>query len=83
MKYLFLFCLSVIALASCGDMRDKGQRTADAVNNSENTEWWRSEFKVVTIDGCEYLTYALGGRTGVMTHKGNCTNPIHKCPCQN
>ena len=32
------------------------------------------------IDGCEYLVgHVPGGDYGwVMTHKGNCNNPIHK-----
>jgi hypothetical protein len=32
--------------------------------------------KVVEVEGCEYL---VGGydRSGLLTHKGNCKNPIH------
>jgi len=36
-------------------------------------------FKVVEHDGCEYITYGLGLSNGVMAHKGNCKNPIHRC----
>lgn len=35
------------------------------------------EVYVVTIDSCEYLYGRWGNGTWV-THKGNCTNPIHK-----
>jgi hypothetical protein len=39
------------------------------------------KFKVVTIDGCEYLyrsnrTYH-GYDVATLTHKGNCANPYH------
>lgn len=30
----------------------------------------------VTIDGCQYL-YGVWGHATVLTHKGNCNNPIH------
>jgi fluoride ion exporter CrcB/FEX len=31
------------------------------------------------IDGCEYIeTYSHGSHTSTLTHKGNCSNPIHK-----
>ena len=36
------------------------------------------EIEVVVIDGCEYFIYCPGSSGGMMTHKGNCSNPIHK-----
>jgi hypothetical protein len=37
------------------------------------------KFKVVTIDGCQYIHNAnLIAYQGFMSHKGNCTNRIHK-----
>ncbi len=39
-------------------------------------------YSVVTIDGCEYIevTFCAGCNNGYysLTHKGNCSNPIHK-----
>ncbi len=32
------------------------------------------------IDGCQYIGNTLGG-SATLTHKGSCTNPIHRCPC--
>lgn len=32
---------------------------------------------VVMIDDCEYL-YGPWGNASVLTHKGNCNNPVHK-----
>ncbi len=41
-------------------------------------------FEILEIEDCEYIYYKsqLGGQQGiaVMSHKGNCKNPIH---CQN
>ena len=33
--------------------------------------------EVVIIDSCQYL-FAIGGSRVVLTHKGNCNNPVHK-----
>jgi len=30
------------------------------------------KYSVITIDGCEYITYHIGSNNGMMTHKGNC-----------
>ena len=37
------------------------------------------QYIVVTIDGCQYLaTHVSGGSGGwALTHKGNCSNPVH------
>lgn len=34
------------------------------------------EIRVVTYDSCEYLISGYD-RSGILTHKGNCKNPIH------
>jgi len=39
------------------------------------TTWNGSEVKIVIIDGCEYLYVFSDTRS--LTHKGNCSNPIH------
>jgi hypothetical protein len=33
--------------------------------------------QILVIDSCEYL-YGAWGHATVLTHKGNCSNPIHK-----
>lgn len=33
----------------------------------------------IRLDGCQYIE--ISGVNG-LSHKGNCDNPIHKCPCQ-
>ena len=32
--------------------------------------------EIITVDSCEYL-YGPWGNATVLTHKGNCKNPIH------
>lgn len=42
-----------------------------------------SEYKIIEIDGCEYIKYDGGensaNRVYVLVHKGNCKNIIHNC----
>lgn len=35
--------------------------------------------RIVKYGNCEYLVTG-GGDTRAMSHKGDCSNPIHKCP---
>jgi hypothetical protein len=35
-----------------------------------------NKIEIVTIESCEYL-YGPWGNATVLTHKGNCKNPIH------
>ena len=44
------------------------------------------DFEIVIIDSCEYLVIAEDFKMnpkgfGFMAHKGNCSNPIHSCDC--
>lgn len=41
-----------------------------------------NSIKTVVYDGCEYLMFITYGGVGVLSHKGNCSNPIHKCNCK-
>jgi hypothetical protein len=34
--------------------------------------------KIVVIDQCEYIQFRTHNLYDVITHKGNCNNPIHK-----
>jgi hypothetical protein len=36
------------------------------------------EYPVVVIGGCEYLQYKTHYKHFGITHKGNCTNEVHK-----
>ena len=35
---------------------------------------------ITTIEGCEYFVNENAYGNSI-THKGNCSNPIHKCNC--
>lgn len=67
MKYLLLI---IILFTSCRQPNvDKAP--TEFVVKPENVP-----LDIVEIDGCEYLFGDWGNAT-VLTHKGNCSNPIH------
>lgn len=67
-----LFVLTVIStlLYSCGDMNVEQKE-------SETNLGYTSNLKIIKIEECEYFFGDWGNAT-VLTHKGDCTNPIHK-----
>lgn len=46
---------------------------------STSPERFKSKYKVVTVDKCEYIQYASSFGFVEVTHKGDCKNPIHDC----
>lgn len=52
-----------------------------APNQSQSKQF--GDYKIKTIEGCEYIEYDYGittQRVYSLTHKGNCSNKIHsKC----
>ena len=67
---LFILALA-IGMVGCYDVNVKHEST-DYVIRANN-----KPLTIVVVDSCEYLYCEWGGAT-VLTHKGNCSNPIHK-----
>ena len=65
MKKLLLLIIPLILLG-CGSPKERAERVA---NN----------YFVITIDSCEYIIAKapLGDYGWLLSHKGNCKNPIH------
>jgi len=51
----------------------------NSIHNHKSNKFWYSER---IIEGCEYLTYPVDYGWMAMTHKGNCTNAIHRLTIQ-
>ena len=67
MKYLLLV---MILLVSCH------QPTVEKKPTTYILEPGYPPLQVMLIDSCQYL-YGAWGNATVLTHKGDCTNPIH------
>jgi len=69
MKKILIVTL-VLGIFSCKS-QNVNKRTTNYV-----VEYGNLPLKIVVIEGCEYF-YGEWGAATVMTHKGNCKNPIH------
>ena len=67
MKYLLLVMILLVSCHQPTVERKPTTYVVDAVN---------PPLQLVYIDSCEYL-YGEWGNATVLTHKGDCTNPIH------
>lgn len=56
--------IPIIFLFACGNEHVQEDHAHIKINGA-----W---FRLYTIDSCEYYGYDVGGRTGILTHKGNC-----------
>ena len=67
---LFILALA-IGMVGCYDVNVERKSTDYVLRGGNNP------LIIVVIDSCEYL-YGEWGNATVLTHKGNCSNPIHK-----
>jgi hypothetical protein len=62
--------LGIIGLFGCNESNVKTKQTEFYIKDYD-------PLKIVEIDSCQYLFGDWGNAT-ILTHKGNCDNPIHK-----
>lgn len=71
MKKLLIATLLIGMIGGCTESNVKSNQTEYVIINTYKP------LKIVVIDSCQYLLGDYGSAT-VLTHKGNCNNPIHK-----
>ena len=71
MKKLLILTLLIGMMCGCTESNVKSNQTEYVIINTYKP------LKIVVIDSCQYLLGDYGSAT-VLTHKGNCNNPIHK-----
>jgi hypothetical protein len=67
----FITTLILISLNSCNPSPEK------KLNKPNVIEF--TNYDIYTIEGCEYVRFGRGNHSWG-SHKGNCSNPIHKGP---
>lgn len=75
--YLLVFLIGPL-LISCD--RNEGVL---GKSNSVNANGLKNDYKIIKIEGCEYIMYDAGSgysNAGFLAHKGNCVN--HKNGCE-
>jgi len=70
MNKLFI-ALTLLTFTSCTDSNVETKATNIQVGS------YSTPIRIIVVDGCEYLWGDWGNAT-VLTHKGNCSNSIHK-----
>jgi hypothetical protein len=79
MKHILIAGLLILTGCSIkeADHREEKEVTVkEYYLNLSNTTVCVSEYE---IDGCQYIGHLTGNRqANYLTHKGNCTNPIHR-----
>ncbi len=76
---IITFAVSAILFYSCGQ-RNSSHETAPTSRRLEldtATIYYDQQYKVYTLEGCEYIVVDHGDRKWG-SHKGTCKNPIHK-----
>jgi len=71
MKKLILTTLFIGMMSGCKESNIEKQKTFYNFGDG------KPPIEIVTIESCEYI-YGSWGYATVLTHKGNCKNPIHK-----
>lgn len=81
---LILICFGVVLagllllIAGCQVQQEK-QETKIRISTIPDTNVLSyNEFRIIEIEGCEYILLAERTNSQSLTHKGNCKNPIHK-----
>ena len=71
--------LGLIFLSSCSVAADKKESLSAAKKEYQlNFDDYSVSINEYEIDGCQYIGRIGGNRqANYLTHKGNCTNPIH------
>ena len=76
---LIFVALVIFLVTSCDKApRDPFPQTKPHRTELDNTsEYFDQHYKVYTFEGCEYILVGVG-KYQWGSHKGNCSNPIHK-----
>lgn len=83
MKILASTILILTVLTSCNlqDAKTDNGNSEISTIEQEIKNISVNKLSVIVYDGCEYIIYkedkAANSSYGFMTHKGNCSNPIH------
>ena len=65
--------------------KDEGQKRIENLPQGpkmleKNSEYYDQNYRVYELNGCEYIVANYGNQQWG-SHKGDCKNTIHGCPC--
>ena len=76
------FLIILFLLSSC---KDEEQIRRESLPEGpkilkKDSEYYDQNYRIYELNGCEYIVISYGNQQWG-SHKGDCKNPIHKCPC--
>ena len=74
MNKLFTAVLLVLMASSCTEQPTSVTKPSEHVISLD--QFGGTKLNVIEVEGCEYFVGNYD-RSGLLTHKGNCKNPIH------
>jgi len=73
----FIVMLIICLLAGCSDSPGYSRFSATKTNEVVDVDFENNYFHVIKINGCEYF-YFNNTYGDSLSHKGDCSNPIHR-----
>ena len=78
MKYIIVLLISILLLSCQSEQqRQKSIKDSQSTELDSNSTHYDKQFKIWTLDSCQYVVVGYGNYSWG-SHKGDCTNPIHK-----
>lgn len=83
-KTYSIILLSVL-LSLAVSCKDEEQKRIESLPQGpkileKNSEYFDQNYRVYELNQCEYIVVNYGNQQWG-SHKGDCKNPIHNCPC--
>jgi hypothetical protein len=75
---IFFIALVILMLTSCEDrVQVSTKPDPHRMELDNSSKYYDQNYNVYTLEGCEYIVVGVG-KMQWGSHKGNCSNPIHK-----
>lgn len=76
---VIILITTLVTMQSCGHIETGPHAGSNKIEIGKTVVTEGYSVEILEIDSCEYVAYCIGSQTGLLTHKGNCKNPIHCC----
>lgn len=79
---IILLSILLSLAVSCKDEEQKriGSLPQGPKILEKNSEYFDQNYRIYELNQCEYIVVNYGNQQWG-SHKGDCKNPIHNCPC--
>ena len=81
-SYIALLSALLFLAVSCKDEKQKERESLPEGPRilQKDSKYYDQNYRIYELNGCEYIVVNYGNQQWG-SHKGDCKNPIHSCPC--